>query len=141
MKTFSLLLVIIVVSTTALSAPTEKHKLQSVILKEILDNVRQLNATFNIKTKTIMVQEVITTKNCSLEYFCKAGNVLGSLKAEALGIKEQVWLLPRLLVAYTRNIQCENPAPDHSPSSPASVELQHLLKNIRQCAQKMNAHH
>ncbi|KAK3558339.1 hypothetical protein QTP86_017255 [Hemibagrus guttatus] len=50
----------------------------------------------------ILVDNVITSENCTHENFCKAGTVLLKYKAEELGLQDKDWLLPRALVAYTR---------------------------------------
>ncbi|KAL6473954.1 hypothetical protein MHYP_G00175150 [Metynnis hypsauchen] len=60
---------------------------------------------------------------------CKAGELLKTFKAKDLGLREKDWLLPRQLVAYTRNIQCKKSASDDE------VQLPKLLTNIQRCAQ------
>ncbi|KAL6473955.1 hypothetical protein MHYP_G00175160 [Metynnis hypsauchen] len=118
MKTFSLFLLTIVAVTAAFPTPSplDEHRVQRVILKEIMQSVKYLNASLNNTVK-------------KLENFCKAGKVLEKLKAEDLGLEAKDWLLPRSLVAYTRNIQCKY------PESQRRAELQDLLHHIKDCAQ------
>ncbi|KAL6473953.1 hypothetical protein MHYP_G00175140 [Metynnis hypsauchen] len=113
MKTFSLFLLTIMVVT---AAPATSRTTDNFLLKEIIDVVKHLDKTLNNKMK-------------KLHNFCKAGEVLEKLKAEDLGLQEKQWLLPRKLVAYTRNIQCKKSASDDE------VQLPKLLTNIQRCAQ------
>ncbi|KAL7868266.1 hypothetical protein SRHO_G00096500 [Serrasalmus rhombeus] len=131
MKTFSLFLLTIVAVTAAppTPSPSDEQRVQRVILKEIMQSVKYLNASLNNTVKKIFVQEAITTRHCTLENFCKAGKALEKLKAEDLGLPEKDWLLPRSLVAYTRNIQCKY------PESQRRAELQDILHHIKNCAQ------
>ncbi|KAL6473952.1 hypothetical protein MHYP_G00175130 [Metynnis hypsauchen] len=134
MKTYLLFLLTIVVGTAAPVTPVTsgKQKLKSVILKEIIENVKHLDSILNMTKKKMFVQQVIKPGNCTLHNFCKAGEVLEKLKAEDLCIQEKDWLLPRKLVALTRNFQCKNSSSDHD------IELHQLLRNIQHCAQEMN---
>ncbi|KAL7858502.1 hypothetical protein AOLI_G00186040 [Acnodon oligacanthus] len=134
MKTYLLFLLTIAAVTAAPATPVTsgKQKLQSVILKEIIENVKHLDAILDMTKKKMFVQQVIKPGHCTPQNVCKAGEVLEKLKAEDLGLQEKNWLLPRKLVALTRNIQCKNSASDHD------IELHQLLSNIQHCAQEMN---
>ncbi|KAG9281226.1 hypothetical protein AMEX_G4015 [Astyanax mexicanus] len=133
MKTLALVLLFIAADATAAPTTTtaSEKNLQHVILKEIIHSVKHLNSTLEDKVKKMMVLQAVTHGHCTHENLCKAATVLQELSAETLGLEEKNWLLPRQLVAYTRNIQCKSPAPDHQ------IQLQDLLQNIHYCAQKM----
>ncbi|KAF5904890.1 4-hydroxythreonine-4-phosphate dehydrogenase [Clarias magur] len=126
MKIFLLLLL---AAAAVIAAPhaSEERKLQHVILREIIESVKDMKDQLKAE---IFVQNVITTEHCTHKNFCKAGNILSAYKAEDLGLQEKDWLLPRKLVAYTRDINCKD------PSSEDRVKLHQLLDNIHQCAQK-----
>ncbi|GAA6076651.1 uncharacterized protein LOC118812701, partial [Tachysurus ichikawai] len=63
----------------------EECKIQSVLLKEIIEDVVWMLGMIN-----------------QLQNFCKAAAVLSEYKAEQLGLKEKDWRLPRTLLSYTR---------------------------------------
>ncbi|KAI4882376.1 hypothetical protein NFI96_033734 [Prochilodus magdalenae] len=133
MKTFTLFLLSFVVVTAMPTTPSssDEQRLQSLILKEIIESVKDLDDILNDTVKKTFVQEVITDRHCNVQSICKAGKALETFKAGDLGIQEKQWLLPRRLVAYSRSIQCKE------PTSHQSIELQRLLHNIKECAQKM----
>ncbi|KAI5100710.1 hypothetical protein C0J45_9696 [Silurus meridionalis] len=115
MKIISLLFLnLVVVIAAPHASASDEHKLQRVILEEIIHSVKD-------------VKDILKAENMN---FCKAGNLLSVFKAEMLGLKENDWLLPRKLVAYTRKIHCQEPA------SGDLITLHQLLDNIHQCAQK-----
>ncbi|XP_036433708.1 uncharacterized protein LOC118812701 [Colossoma macropomum] len=118
-------------TTTAMAvstAPVTSDALQGVILHEIIENVNRLAGTLDMTVKKISVQQVIKPGHCTSENFCKAREVLQTFKAEDLGLQKADWLLPKKLVAYTRNIYCKNPV------SGDKVELHQLLINLQRCA-------
>ncbi|XP_076860659.1 uncharacterized protein LOC143513838 [Brachyhypopomus gauderio] len=129
MKTLLLLFVTVIVVT---ALPTYKQleddrKAQRYILREIIQSVNILEK--NILMQKIVIQEAVTTDHCTTEDFCRAGKVLENVKAQDLGLTDAKWLLPRRLVAYSRNIQCT------APTSNDTVDLHKLMKNIKRCAQ------
>ncbi|KAF7702340.1 hypothetical protein HF521_001623 [Silurus meridionalis] len=128
MKIISLLFLnLVVVIAAPHASASDEHKLQRVILEEIIHSVKDVK---DILKAEIFVHKVISTEHCTNMNFCKAGNLLSVFKAEMLGLKENDWLLPRKLVAYTRKIHCQEPA------SGDLITLHQLLDNIHQCAQK-----
>ncbi|KAF5904891.1 Uncharacterized protein DAT39_005369 [Clarias magur] len=83
-----------------------ESKLQKLVLREIIDSIKVMKDSLATE---IYVQKVITTDHCTPKNFCRAGNILSAYKAQELGLKEKDWLLPRQLVAYTRDIYCKVP--------------------------------
>ncbi|GAA6094533.1 uncharacterized protein LOC118812701 [Tachysurus ichikawai] len=113
MKIFLLFLlsIVVVIATPIVLSRSDKCKDQYIILGEIIDHVNAI-------------------KGKQHENFCKAGAVLSEYKAEQLRLEEKDWLLPRILVAYTRKTICNVTAMTEK------VKILQLLHNIKQCAQK-----
>ncbi|KAF4081016.1 hypothetical protein AMELA_G00155960 [Ameiurus melas] len=132
MKIFLLFLLTIVVAAAAPHVPSasDNCKLQHFLLAEILEHVKVLEGQDVNKSSWTYVENVITPEHCTLENFCKAGEVLSAYKAEELGLNDKDWLLPRSLVAYTRNTHC------NVSSSLDRVEFPQFLENIKLCCQK-----
>ncbi|KAG7324446.1 hypothetical protein KOW79_012462 [Hemibagrus wyckioides] len=83
-----------------------------------------------LKISMIFVDHMITPEHCTLDNFCKAGEVLSKYKAETFGLDEKDWRLPRKLIAYSRKTTCNAKAGDQE------VEFPQLLHSIKHCAQK-----
>ncbi|KAK2834238.1 hypothetical protein Q7C36_014939 [Tachysurus vachellii] len=126
MKIFLLVLLISGYFCRGAESQAEECKIQSVLLKEIIEDVTEMKE----KQGSLLVDNVITPKHCTLQNFCKAAAVLSKYKAEQLGLKEKEWRLPRTLIAYTRKTTCKV-----SPMA-EQVEFHQLLLNIKHCAQK-----
>ncbi|KAG7324448.1 hypothetical protein KOW79_012464 [Hemibagrus wyckioides] len=117
----------IAVTAVPYLSKSDESKLQHVILEEIIQSTKDLKDTLKAD---LFVPKVIINEDCTRPNFCKAGKILGMYRAEELGLKQKDWLLPRKLVAYTRDLNCKD------PESEDQVQLRQLLDNIHQCAQK-----
>ncbi|KAK3526343.1 hypothetical protein QTP70_024267 [Hemibagrus guttatus] len=101
MKIFLLfLLTAMVVTAAPYLSKSDESKLQHVILEEIIQSTKDLK---DLLKADLFVQKVIISEDCTRPNFCKAGKILGMYRAEELGLKQTDWLLPRKLVAYTRD--------------------------------------
>ncbi|KAK2834237.1 hypothetical protein Q7C36_014938 [Tachysurus vachellii] len=129
MKIFFLFLlsIVVVIATPIVPSRSDKCKDQYIILGEIIEHVNAIKGKQHLQ---ILVDNVITPENCTHENFCKAGAVLSEYKAKQLSLEEKDWLLPRILVSYTRKTICNVTAMTEK------VEIHQLLHNIKQCAQK-----